>query len=514
MLRHQHPPRTPAPGAASDVTYNVRVWKARKVSGSRGTTYQVRWGIAHGQRSRTFRTSALAESFRADLRAASNRGEAFDLETGLPVSMLPHRSEVTWWAFALTFVDLKWPTLAPSSRRSMAEALATATMALLTETKTRPPDADLRTMMFAWAFNAPRRAAGPPPEHLAPAATWLASHTVPLRSLDKAANARALLDALARKQDGTQAAATTIARKRALIHNVFELAVERELFAANPVARIRWKAPKVRDTFDPRAVINPEQARALLRAVGAIDVDAYRAAVRGEVTAQASERGGRATKPASPGSAKFRRITGLDVRGRHLVAFFACLYYSALRPSEALALTIDNLELPNPESPGDGWGQLLLSAGNPEVSGAWTDGGKRAARQLKHRAHGTVRVVPAPPPLVEHLRAHLAGYGTSPDGRLFRGAYGATISTESYTQVWDAARRQVLSPSAYAGSLARRPYDLRHTAVSTWLAAGVDSTQVASWAGHSVAVLHRVYAHTLGGRADMARHRIASLLGP
>lgn len=56
--------------------------------------------------------------------------------------------------------------------------------------------------------------------------------------------------------------------------------------------------------------------------------------------------------------------------------------------------------------------------------------------------------------------------------------------------------------------LAARPYDLRHARVSTWLEAGVPSTQVAAWAGHSVAVLHRVYAATLDGREDHAQHRI------
>ncbi len=273
--------------------------------------------------------------------------------------------------------------------------------------------------------------------------------------------------------------------------------------------------PRSDDTFDPRAVINPAQARALLATVANLDVAAYRAAVTGGASAPAAA--GRGTearsRPATPGSAKLRRIIGLDVRGRHLAAFFACMYYAALRPSEAIALTVDNLDLPDPKHPGDGWGHLLLSGGNPEISGAWTDEGKRTIRQLKHRARGSVRPVPCPPPLVEHLRAHLDEYGPAPDGRLFRGAYGGDISVESYTQVWDAARRQCLTPAQYASPLAARPYDLRHTAVSTWLAAGVDSTQVATWAGHSVAVLHRVYAHTLTGREDIARTRIGIVLG-
>lgn len=494
--------------AESGVTYDVRIWTVRKVAGRRGTAYQLRWGVANRQRSQTFKTSALAESFRAELRAATNRGEAFDLETGLPVSMLPDKADTTWWQFALTYVDLKWPTLAPSSRRSTAEALLCATLALLDDTKTRPPERDLRAVMTHWAFNARHRAAGPPPEHLASAAAWLEAHTVPLASLGKGPNARAVLDALARTKDGRLAAATTIARKRAVMFNVFELAVEHEHFPANPLAQIRWKAPKVRDSFDPRAVINPQQARELLHAVGHLDLDAYRAAFEAPMpsVARQSAREGR-SRPLP------QRVVGLDARGRHLVAFFACLYYSALRPSEAVALRLDNLDLPAEDAAGDGWGWLMLSSGDPDVSGRWSDTGQRDARQLKHRAEDAIRPVPAPPPLVEHLRAHLAEYGAAADGRLFRGAYGARVTTASYLQVWDAARMQALSPTVYASALARRPYDLRHTAVSTWLAAGVDSTQVAAWAGHSVAVLHRVYAHTLTGRSSTAKARVAQVLG-
>ena len=64
-----------------------------------------------------------------------------------------------------------------------------------------------------------------------------------------------------------------------------------------------------------------------------------------------------------------------------------------------------------------------------------------------------------------------------------------------------------------ASPLARRPYDLRHAAVSTWLNAGVPPTQVAEWAGHSVAVLLQIYAKCLAGQEDVARQRIAQALG-
>ncbi|NMH98603.1 hypothetical protein [Pseudonocardia acidicola] len=49
-------------------------------------------------------------------------------------------------------------------------------------------------------------------------------------------------------------------------------------------------------------------------------------------------------------------------------------------------------------------------------------------------------------------------------------------------------------------------------AVSTWLNAGVPSTQVAEWAGHSVGVLHQIYAKCVVGQEDAARQRIAAVL--
>jgi integrase len=67
-----------------------------------------------------------------------------------------------------------------------------------------------------------------------------------------------------------------------------------------------------------------------------------------------------------------------------------------------------------------------------------------------------------------------------------------------YNGGWFRARERALSLAEQASPLAARPYDLRHTAVSGWLASVVDSAVVA-WAGHSVAVLHRVYAHVVQG---------------
>ena len=67
-------------------------------------------------------------------------------------------------------------------------------------------------------------------------------------------------------------------------------------------------------------------------------------------------------------------------------------------------------------------------------------------------------------------------------------------------------------PRRYASPLARRVYDLRHACVSTWLNGGVPPAQVAEWAGHSVAVLLKVYAKCIDGQDQIAKRRIEDAL--
>jgi integrase len=75
--------------------------------------------------------------------------------------------------------------------------------------------------------------------------------------------------------------------------------------------------------------------------------------------------------------------------------------------------------------------------------------------------------------------------------------------------VWASARERVFTAEVVAGPLAKRPYDLRHAAVSTWLNGGVEATRAAKWAGHSLAVLLRVYAKCLDGGEQTAGDRVA-----
>ena len=73
-----------------------------------------------------------AESFRSELLSAMRKGEAFDIDAGQPVSMLRREDRATsWFDFAGSYVDMKWPRAAGKYRKSIAEALTSATIAIL-----------------------------------------------------------------------------------------------------------------------------------------------------------------------------------------------------------------------------------------------------------------------------------------------------------------------------------------------------------------------------------------------
>jgi integrase len=116
------------------------------------------------------------------------------------------------------------------------------------------------------------------------------------------------------------------------------------------------------------------------------------------------------------------------------------------------------------------------------------------------------------PVLVRLIRAHLDRFGTSPDGRLFRGAQGSLLSESSYGRIWQFARQKALTHAQVDSPLALGPYDLRHRGVTLDLNAGVPAPEVARRAGHGVAVLLRVYAGCIDGHEQLWNSRIDDAL--
>ncbi|MEH0441566.1 hypothetical protein QBA74_39835 [Streptomyces scabiei] len=103
-------------------------------------------------------------------------------------------------------------------------------------------------------------------------------------------------------------------------------------------------------------------------------------------------------------------------------------------------------------------------------------------------------------------------FGTADDGRLFFSERGGILSYSAYHWVWREARALALPPALSGTPLAKRPYDLRHSALSTWLCAGADPAEVAQRAGNSVEVLLSRYAKCLYDRQSINNQRIEGLL--
>jgi integrase len=449
-------------------TYDVRVYRTEVYKGAKVTTYWVRWKVGDKTWKEPFRNAAQADSFRSSLLAAARNGEAFSLTTGRPVTWKRPVSSMSWYALTLAYTAAKWDYVSPNHRRGIAEALIDATEAMLAVDETPYGRDEVRRALRSWAFSARLQGQTEPPADLAAVVRWLESATIPLEELERPGSGtlriRLLLDRISKKKDGTTAAANTANRKRMVLGSVMDYAYETGVLATNPVKRVKWAKPRVLKTVDPRIVINVDQAQRLLAAIGA------------------------------QGS-----------RGERLVAFFACMYYAALRPEEVIDLRRSHLV----SLPAHGWGEMRLTHSEPRSGARWTDNGRsRERRELKHRAAGDTRSVPIHPDLAQLLRAHLDTFGTGRDGRVFVGPRGGIAAEWVYLDVYHRARRVAFTGIEAQSQLAGTPYALRHAAVSTWLNAGVGAPQVAEWAGHSVEVLLRVYAKCIAGQQDEAKRRI------
>ncbi|MEV8419970.1 tyrosine-type recombinase/integrase [Streptomyces niveus] len=453
------------------LTYDVDIWSIRQRKG-RPKPFELRWRVGERSHSRSFKLKPQAEGRQSELLAALRNREQYDEETGLPASEFEALTTPTWHEHATAYVLMKWPKAAAKHRASIAETFATITPAFVSSSRGAPDAAVLRRALYGWAFRAAQDTDGnlrmrhqveTPPADIAAALTWISANTVKMTEVGKSERLRSALDALSKKLNGMPAADNTVNRKRMVLSNALRYAVERGTLASNPLGRVDWTGPDKDDEVDFRYVPNPDQAAALIDAV-----------------------------------------RQLSARGEHMAAFFGCLYYAAMRPSEIAALRAEDCKLPD-----SGWGELVLAGSQPEVGAGWTnDGQSFEQRGLKRRARTATRSVPIPPVLTAMLRGHKERYGVADDGRLFRAARGGRVRSTEYCELWDSARLKALSAKETKTPLADVPYSLRHAGVSLWINSGVDPMEVAQRAGHSLAVLFRFYAKILKGQQSRANDLI------
>ncbi len=456
----------------NDTSYDVRFWKIETRSGTKRTTYRVHWFVAGEHFTESFPIKALADAFRSQLMAAATKGEAFGTETGRPISHARASTDVSFLDHSREYVAAAWNDVAAKSRVSILETLVRVLPVVTRDLPGEPDPAVLRKAL--WKQLNQGQHAGPPDPDETRAIKWLEKASRPVSALKDESVICDVLDALATNLDGSRSAPDYFSRRRRALHRALAYAIRKKRLDVNPLGKANlpdsWSPPDAPDdAVDPRSVGTPELIAAMLIACSYI---------------------GR-------------------TQGPRFVAFFGCMYYAMMRPSEVAALTEDACYLPE-----TGWGHLLLADASPAAGKAFTDDGQvHEHRGLKGRNKGRpntttrgrrpTRRVPIPPELVALLREHIKRHGVGPDGRLFRSEHGNPLQPSTWWRVWQKTRELSLTPAQAASPLLQRPYDLRHSGVTWRLNSGVPPTEVAAWAGHSVEVLMRTYAKCMTGMEDI-----------
>lgn len=157
------------------------------------------------------------------------------------------------------------------------------------------------------------------------------------------------------------------------------------------------------------------------------------------------------------------RLSGADA------VLVSVLAYAGLRPGEARALA---------------WGDIGRTIRVEHA--ADIDGSLKPTKTDHARA---VRLVA---PLAADLADWRRASGDPPDDALiFPRADGSPWTVADWRN-W--GRRKFNPAAKAAGVEIRRPYDLRHSAASLWLAEGINAVQVAAWLGHAPAMTLGTYA--------------------
>ncbi len=316
---------------------DVRLWNVTKAQ-SKTRPYQLRWIVGGKVSSKTFATVALAGSCRSELWLAMKRGEAFRIKDGLPESEVraatqaaepaDAREELSWFAFCCEYMAMRWPTAAAKTREGIADGLAAVTLAMVEQDKSMPAVEELR-LALRWAV-VPANAELEPPAELEEAHHWLAKKSLFVSALEDPKILRDVQYRLSFKLDGTPAAGETFRRRHRALNTAVEYAVERKLLLENPLAGLKRAKTSSSDRVDPRVLVNKTQAAQLLAAVSYVG-------------------------------------TWDRKKGRRLVAFYAVMYFAALRPSEAVGLRKRDCYLPE-----EGWGTLTLRDTHPVSGKQWT----------------------------------------------------------------------------------------------------------------------------------------------
>lgn len=288
-----------------------------------------------------------------------------------------------------------------------------------------------------------------PGEYECPA--HIAKWSLPLQAID-AAMCQSALAAMSLKLDGTTYAATVIARHRSVLDSLFAEAVEAGLMPANPWPRKR-KGKRVAEKVDHKVEVAMLPSHDV--AVGDIE-----------------------------------RLLNHQPASLRYMTFFSLIYWAGLRPGEALVLLIESIVLPTPEDP-CAWGLIYVREAQSSEQELWLDEDEETGLPKT----GPKRTVPIPPQLVAIIRKCRGDRAT---GYLIGDELGNLPTQSNLGRAW----RRVRSSSSW------RPYDLRHSAATNMINAGVPLAEAARRLGHSPEVLLKYYADVIRGDDEQSNARL------
>ena len=132
------------------------------------------------------------------------------------------------------------------------------------------------------------------------------------------------------------------------------------------------------------------------------------------------------------------------------------------------------------------------------------DNGKPTFGPLKTRL--SRRKVPLPRQTIDALEEHCDRFGVGREDLVFTSVQGQLLRAYQF-------RRRHFHPAAVASGLAPlRPHDLRHTAISLWIASGANPKVVQTKAGHaSIKVTYDRYGHLFPDYDDRTTRHLEDL---
>lgn len=415
-----------------------------EASGPRNRPWRVRCKVTGDDVSTHFARERDAWKYYTKLVEARDEGFRFDPATGEPVHWAGVDVSVASWAH--TWFNRRSPHLKPRTRLSYVEGLAEVLPHLVVAKApglTFAAMQDLRSEIRAWLADVAK-----------PMPKYLSRHSVALSDLEDSGACNRADSALAFGRDGTMRKARTTNRFRVTIKTALNAAVEDKLIVRNPWPSVKKRAVKERIITEPIDEALLPSLADIAAAVARLD--------------------------------RMRTDRAPDYK----VIIWLCAL-AGLRPGEARALHVEDLELPQ-----EGWG-LMHVRRSINVCNAALRGSDPLLDTTKT---GRSRRVPIEPRLVRILTDHLDGRA---DGLVAQGHDGNPMGSTALQKAWVLAR----------GDADWDVYDLRRSCATRWLRATGNVPLAARRLGHSPEVLLSIYAGVISGDDDHANARIQDFEG-